>query len=60
LNGKITEDYQLIAVGGAARGSELGLDERQRVRWSAVVKSMLGAPTRSADSPKLVVFSFIP
>jgi len=61
LNGKITEDHQLIALGGAASCSaELGLDEKQRVRWSVVVKSMLGTPSRSADSAKLVVFSFIP
>jgi len=43
-----TEDDQLGAANGAAGGSELGFD---------FFKHALGAPSRSARRPQLVVFS---
>jgi hypothetical protein len=46
--GQITEDYQLIAAGGAAGGSEHWLDEKPRVGQGAVIKYVLGAACRSA------------
>jgi hypothetical protein len=48
LMGQITEDYQLIAAGGAAGGSEQWLDEKPRVGQGAVIKYVLGAACRSA------------
>jgi hypothetical protein len=37
-----------VAMSGAAGGSEQGLDEKQRVGRSAVIKRVLGAPNRFA------------
>jgi len=48
--GTANEDYQLGAVSGAARGSELGLDEGGVSAGMQFIKSVLGAARRSAHS----------
>src|SRR6185437_12511768 len=54
-----TEDYQLIAAGGAAGSAERGLMGRQgesKVETGVVFQTMLGADRRVARSCRLVVF----